>query len=128
MAHADRVQRARALIKEHVRKDMPEEIKRLARGAYADLHFGPVHNDIPDEEAERFPGFETATTSVAAWLRDHMSSEVWVDLDCEMVWDKELEGYYDGDEWIAPDTEHVYHFDRLAILGAAFGDLGEYLR
>jgi hypothetical protein len=100
-------------------------VKRLAAYASADLHFGPVHNGL-DPDAP-FPGFESATGTIGTWMRDNMPRELWVDLDCDMVWDREPEGYYEGDEWISPDTEHVYSVDYKEIKRAVFGDLAEYV-
>ena len=116
----------RKLVGDHVRKDMPDEIKRLAAYARADLHFGPEHNGL-DPDAP-FPGFESATVTIGTWARDNMPRELWVDVDCEEVLTSEPEGYYDGDEWIAPDTEHIYRMDSRDIKRAVFGSaLAEYV-
>lgn len=118
--------KAKELLKAHVRKDMPDEIKRAVDYARADLNFGPAHA-YPTLEDDPGFSFEGATTKIAAWLDDHAPSEVWVDMDCEMVCDKAPEGYYDGDEWIEPHTEDVHYFDRASIKRAVFGELAEYL-
>jgi hypothetical protein len=119
--------KAKELVKARVRKDMPDEIKTLVDYARADLNFGPAHAYPTLEEDPGF-SFEGATTKIATWLRDNAPSEVWVDMDCEMVGDREPEGYYDGDDWIEPCTEDTHYFDRADILRAAFGELAEYLR
>lgn len=116
---------AQELVSAHVRANMPEEIKRLAAYARADLNFGPAHAGLDEEDR---PGFETATTQVAEWLRDNMPSEVWVDVGCDYVATSAPEGEEVDGEWQEPFTEETYHFERADILRAAFGELAEYVR
>jgi hypothetical protein len=113
------------LVRGYVRANMPEDLRRLSRLARFDVE-GWLYAEQDDCEAP-YPGFETAIDTVKAWLRDNVASELWVDLDCEMVFDRAPEGYYDGDEWIEPRTEDVYQVERRDIMRAAFGELGPYL-
>lgn len=115
----------KSIVAGHFRKDMPENVQRLAAYAYADLHFGPAHNGL-DPDAP-FPGFEQACATVGVWVKENVPSVAWVDLDCGMVFDSEPQGYYDGDEWIEPFMQDTYHIERKQILAYIFGDLSEYL-
>lgn len=116
---------AQELVSAYVRKDMPEDIKRLVAYARADLNFGPEHNGLDPDEP--FPGFETATTKLAAWLRDNMPSELWVDVGCDDIATSAPEGEEIDGEWQEPFLEETFHFERVDILRAAFGELEEYL-
>ena len=111
--------------------ELPAEIARKIALLNSDLYFGPLYFNPEgetcchmDEGAVPF-NFSKAGDEVMDYLREEIPSTVYVDMDCEQVFDSEPQGYFDGDEddedaeWIEPYWENVYQVDDVysALLG-----------
>lgn len=122
------VNRANDIVDKWVEDQVPADIRRLVSMARFDLYYGPLEVGFRDEgdPNEPYPGFSEACDRISRCLED-IIEDVWVDMDCEDVSTSEPEGFYDGDEWIEPFLENVYHFDRGDVKRAYLGELASYL-
>jgi len=80
-----------------------------------------------DEGATPF-NFSKVGDEVMDYLREEVPSTVYVDMDCEQVFDNEPEGYWDGEEdeggdWIEPYWENIYQIENVyaVLLGTELG-------
>lgn len=120
------------VIKNHF--ELPAEIARKIRLLNSDLYFGPLYFNPEretcchmDEGAVPF-NFSRTGDEVMDYLREEIPSTVYVDMDCEQVFDNEPEGYWDDSgegetEWIEPYWENVYQVDNVygVLLGTELG-------
>jgi len=121
-------QQIHKLVSEHVLKDMPDDIQRLANIARMDVLYGPYATQEDYEDGKPYPGFESATTMIHAWVSDNVPSELWVDLSCDYVATSAAEGEMNEDgEYEEPYTDETFYVDKQEIKRAVFGELGEYV-
>ncbi|MDP3766899.1 MAG: hypothetical protein Q8S13_02695 [Dehalococcoidia bacterium] len=62
---------------------------------------------------------------IQQWVDRGMPRQLWIDTNVEVVETREPKPWRDGDEWIEPAWEDYVHYDRRAILRAAFGALAD---
>lgn len=97
---------------------MLERLKSLAQW---DLMFGPFDRFDRSTygEARGYPGYVAACDAIEDAISG-LPSELFVDLDCDAVMDREPEGWTDDEtgEWVEPELENVFRVNtRDAILG-----------
>lgn len=122
-----------ALVKAYVLEQLTPRTRRLAQLAWWDLYYGPLTScdvcgvDHLDECRceHRWPGFESATKEISKELDD--LGDLWVDIDCDHVTDREPQGEEIDGEWCEPFWEEIYHYTRRDALRAVFGELADYL-
>lgn len=99
-------------------KEFPQRIKRLMNSANFDLYHGP---DVEDDD---YPGFVVACKELRQFF-DDVACELWIDVDSGEVMTSEprayAENFGDGDEWIEPNWETIYHVERREVLNAFLG-------
>lgn len=113
--------------------ELPAEIARKINLLNSDLYFGPLYFNPEgetcchmDEGATPF-NFSKAGDEVMEYLREEIPNTVYVDMDCEQVFDNEPEGFFededDEDSWIEPYWENVYQVDNVygVLLGTELG-------
>jgi hypothetical protein len=99
------------------RATLEPNVKRLVDQANFDLYNGPSGND------DDFPGFTTATRTIADAL-DDLPSVLYVDLGCE-GW-QDVEPTWDHDAGVF--EEDYCRVERHDLIGALVGrELAEYL-
>lgn len=86
--------------------DVPEDVQRLANLATSDLLWGPIGLD-DDWERENYQSFKSACKRIGEYI-DTLPSQIWVDVDCEVVMDSEPQGEEVEGEWIEPYWESIY--------------------
>jgi hypothetical protein len=113
----DRSDKAKSAVEKYFRELMPERLRRLKNMATHDLWYGPGANG----DDEEWPGYVEAVTELERWWGEH-GGEVWVDMDCEMVFDTEPKPVDEetGEEIF---LESVYLFERRDAARAVFGRL-----
>ncbi len=116
-------------IRKHMRRQMDPRVREALRYVMVDLYAGPLSRD--EREAEGFPRgltYKNALGMVSDWWGDH-GQELWYDSQSGYVSDVEPEeGYEDEDgEWVEPEWDDWYAFDRSAVGAAVFGDAWEYI-
>lgn len=116
------------VIEEHF--ELPAEIAKKINLLNSDLYFGPLYFDEDedqcchmDEGATPF-NFSRTGDEVMDYLREQVPSTVYVDMNCEEVFEKEPEGYFEDEDdessdWIEPFWEAIYQVDDVysALLG-----------
>ena len=112
MSYENNKKKIRKLVSEHFEKDIPERIRRLSNIASYDLYFGPFPPDKEFEGDFDWPGFEKAIDEIKPWIESNIPSDLWVDIDCDYIMEKEPDGYLDDEtgEYIEPFLEY-YHLD-----------------
>ncbi len=113
--------------------ELPAEIARKIALLNSDLYFGPLYFNPEgescchmDEGAVPF-NFSRTGDEVMDYLREEVPSTVYVDMDCEQVFDNEPEGFFedegDEDSWIEPYWENIYQVDNVygVLLGTDLG-------
>ena len=115
------------VIEEHF--ELPADIANKINLLNSDLYNGPMYFNPEgeqcchmDEGATPFLFSKTAD-EVMDYLREEVPSTVYVDMDCEQVFDNEPEGYEEDGEWIEPYWENVYQVDNVygVLLGTELG-------
>lgn len=91
-------------------------------------HFSTYRADLEEDYSEGDIIEETYIGAVADALRqfiDNFPSEMWFDMDCEELFDREPEPYQDEEgEWVSPfDFSTVYNLNASNIVEALFGRL-----
>jgi hypothetical protein len=121
MAHSKREERYEQIVRDYFLALRTPEVIRAQRFAHADLHFGPAHNDLSEEDCEGLT-FESATTTLRMWFREQ-PHQIWLDTQCEEVCDKEPEGYDDEEtgEYVGPSWEDFYVYEYADIKRIVFG-------
>lgn len=110
--------------------------ERIKSTATYDLYFGPIirtNEDIEDllgTEGLVYEGFESAC-EILAKKADLLPRELWVDIACEYVSEKEPDSSWfneDTQEWEEEYLEDTYHVKNADIKRYVFGkELSQYV-
>lgn len=113
---------AQKILAKYLEDKLPERVRRLITCANFDLYFGPYGVYEPDNDGFVYPGFVTASKEISEAISD-LPSEVWVDVDCEQIYESEPQGYEDDEtgEYIEPYLENTWYFNHGAIKRALLG-------
>lgn len=126
---------------------IPNAIRRQARQAAWDLHYGPTGGGMEDEDGygnRIYHEFASACSIVSEWCDENLS-EVWYDIQSGEVLESEPEGYWeacyvcdgtgedpdgdddvgcalceDGELWVGPSWEDYIHADLPDVKRALF--------
>lgn len=108
---------------------IPDNIKFYIRAANYDLHDGP--RGVREDDEHEWVGFTNACNIIRNWFRDNdIGNQLWVDMDCESVYDKEPEPTIDEEtgSYIEPNWADIYLFEDKDIKRVVFGkELASYI-
>lgn len=120
MSYQNDKKKLQEIVYNHFKDTIPERIRRLSVICNYDLYFGPIPPDNNFEnDGFNWPGYCAAMDEIQPWIESNIPSDLWVDIDCESVMEKEPEGYYEIDddteeeEYIEPFLDFTYHIDSL---------------
>lgn len=115
---------------------LTEYEERIKSTATYDLYWGPIVStnadieDLLDTEGLVYEGFESAC-EILAKKADLLPRELWVDIACEYVSEKEPDSSWfneDTQEWEEEYLEDTYHVKNADIKRYVFGkELSQYV-
>ena len=110
------------LIRTHYPLD--KDIQRLISLCTFDLYFGPLGDT--DDDGQPWPGFCASLDLIKQGLPD--ISDLWIDVQCDEVYETEPEGHEEDGEWYEPFWEDWYSVDMQEVLNILVGkELAKYL-
>ena len=112
------MEKADKLVEDYIK--VPENIQFYINAANFDLYNGP--RGIRSDDKYEWRGFINACNIIREWF-DKNDDNLWVDMDCESVSDKEPEGYTDKEtgEYYEPNLANIYLYERADIKEVLFG-------
>ena len=113
--------------------ELPADIANKINLLNSDLYSGPLYFNPEGEECCHMDdgavpfNFSKAGDEVMDYLREQVPSSVYVDMQCEEVFEREPEGFLededDEDSWVEPFWEDIFQVDDVyrVILGRELG-------